>query len=99
MVFCHHQTFGDKLPTDLVQLSCKSCVVRCRLLQFWEIFTLRSPGDVQVQSWLGAFFGCVMRIQRESFPWSFVAQGLVNSTSLGLFSKSEEHLFWRCLFQ
>ena len=44
-VLYYHQRFGGKLPTGLVQISWESCLIRCHLLQFQEIFTFRSPDD------------------------------------------------------
>ena len=45
-VLCH-KTLCDKLPTNLIWISWENCLIQCLLLQFWEIFTIRSPDDVQ----------------------------------------------------
>ena len=42
-----HKTLCDQLPTNLIWISWENCLIQCLLLQFWEIFTIRSPDDVQ----------------------------------------------------
>ena len=59
----HHQRFEEKLPTGLTGLSWEICFISCFLLQFWEIFTFRSPDDMQVQSGLGVSCG-----SKNQFP-------------------------------
>ena len=54
------QPNSDKLPAGLIWISWESCLIRYCLLQFREIFTFRSPEDVQVQSECGASFRCVV---------------------------------------
>lgn len=36
-------------PTGLFWVFWENCLIRSHLLQFWTVFTLRSPDDVQVQ--------------------------------------------------
>ena len=43
---CHHQTFGKIFQQAWFVLPSESCLIRCSLLQFWDIFTFRSPDDV-----------------------------------------------------
>ena len=60
---CHHQRFGNKLPSGLIYISRERCLIRCHLLQFWKIFIFMSPDDMQFQSGFGAFFRCSSGIQ------------------------------------
>ena len=48
----HHQRFGGQVPRGLVGVSWESCLIRCHVLQFWEICTFRSPDDVQASQGL-----------------------------------------------
>ena len=86
-MLCHHQRFGNKLPTCLVWISWESCLIRYHLLQLQEIFIFRSLGDLQVQLGFYAFFRCVTWIQ-ESILWSLVDWLAVPDR--GLSSKAEE---------
>lgn len=44
----------------------ESFLVRCHQLQFWEIFTFRSPNDVHFYSGFSAFFRHAMLIQESN---------------------------------
>jgi len=83
----HERSYSEKdIQTYFAHLG--KAVVRC-LLQFQEIFTFKSPDDVQIQSRFGAFFRGVTETQ-ESVPWSSVAQGWLVVPDKGLSSGAEE---------
>lgn len=78
--------------TGLVWTSWESSFIKFLLLQFWEIFTFRSPGGVQIQSGLGAFF----RLSRESrslLPGVWRHKGWLAGPDRGLSCEVEESLF------
>lgn len=83
---------SERRHTGLVRTSWESCLVGCRLFQFWEILTFRSPDGVLIQSGVGTFFRCFMWLQ-ESVPRSLVAQ---STTWYRLFIEAE--ISWEVSF-
>ena len=54
---CHHQRFGNKHPTGLVYISRESYLIRCHLLQLWEIITFISPDYLRFLQNLELYLG------------------------------------------
>lgn len=78
----------NKLPTGLVWISSESCLIRCHLLQFWEIFSFRSSDNVQIQSGFGTFL--YVSCESKSLLGVWWHKGWLTVRDRGLSSEVEE---------
>ena len=73
----------------MVYISWESYLIRCQLLQFWEIFTFRSTDGCQFESKFCAFFRCVCEY-KSLFPEIWWHKGWLSVPDRGLTSEFED---------